>query len=343
MAKRIVFCADGTWQLPRMNTNVNRLYKALTVGADQVTFYDDGIGASATGFDRVIEGAFGEGLTQKVRDGYTWLAHVYSEGDQIYLFGFSRGAYTVRSLAGLLKACGLPAGNPTDACIDSALAAYRDPAGRSVMLAGISACGLVQPQIRMIGVWDTVGALGIPALFGGIEGEFEFLDTSLHPEVASAYQCVALDEKRPQFPATLWTPPFASTQTVEQVWFSGCHGDVGGGTALGGPVDSASRLCDITLGWMMSKGQAQGLSFSSGFEDIMALLPQEDALDAVHETLPPGDPQHLRNVPEHAAIAESVVIRISSYATYRPGNLVYDGDELDDTYTIVPVVNTSVL
>ena len=96
MSKRIVFCADGTWQAPVNNTNVYRIYKALTVKSDQVTYYDDGVGADASGLDRVLDGAFGQGLLQKIQDGYTKIAHVYEAGDELFLFGFSRGAYTVR-------------------------------------------------------------------------------------------------------------------------------------------------------------------------------------------------------------------------------------------------------
>src|ERR1035441_465813 len=88
MSKRIVFCADGTWQAPLNNTNVYRLYNALTVASDQVTFYDDGVGADATGLNRVLQGAFGQGLLQKIQDGYTKIAHVYEPGNEIFLFGF---------------------------------------------------------------------------------------------------------------------------------------------------------------------------------------------------------------------------------------------------------------
>src|ERR1017187_9135630 len=102
MSKRIVFCADGTWQAPVNNTNVYRLYKALTVSSDQVTFYDDGIGADDTGINRILQGAFGQEIFQKILDGYTKISHVYEAGDEIFLFGFSRGAYTARSLAGMI-------------------------------------------------------------------------------------------------------------------------------------------------------------------------------------------------------------------------------------------------
>jgi uncharacterized protein (DUF2235 family) len=162
MSKRIVFCADGTWDAPVASTNVYRIYKALLVSAEQVTYYDDGVGSDATGLNRVLQGATGQGLLQKIQDGYTKIAHVYEPGDQVYLFGFSRGAYTARSLAGMIANCGLPSGSFTDNCVAQAFAAYRDRANRAAILAGLTACGLVNAPIQMIGVWDTVGALGIP-------------------------------------------------------------------------------------------------------------------------------------------------------------------------------------
>ncbi len=124
MAKRIVFCADGTWQAPLNNTNVYRLYKSLAVAADQITFYDDGVGADATGLTRILDGAFGQGLLQKIQDAYTKIAHVYEPGDQLFLFGFSRGAYTARSLAGMIATCGLPSGAFTRDCVTQAFTAY---------------------------------------------------------------------------------------------------------------------------------------------------------------------------------------------------------------------------
>ena len=167
MSKRIAFCADGTWQAPVNNTNVYRLYKALLVTSDQITFYDDGVGADATGLNRLLQGAFGQGLFQKIMDGYTSIAHVYEPGDQIYLFGFSRGAYTVRSLAGMIANCGLPSGSFTNDCVAQAFTAYRNPAQRKAILAGLGACGLADAIITMVGVWDTVGSLGVPAEDGG--------------------------------------------------------------------------------------------------------------------------------------------------------------------------------
>jgi uncharacterized protein (DUF2235 family) len=351
MPKRIVFCADGTWQAPLNNTNVYRLYKALLVTSDQVTFYDDGVGADAAGLSRILQGALGEGLNQKVMDGYTKIAHVYLPGDEIYLFGFSRGAYTARSLGGMIANCGLPSGAFTDDCVTQAFAAYRDPVNRASILAGLGACGLADATIRMIGVWETVGSLGIPAIFGGIdEKQYGFLDTRLHPDVKSAYHCLAIDEVRAQFPATLWdalptpAPGQNPTQTMEQVWFSGCHGDVGGGTLMGGAVDAGTRLCDITMGYMLAKAQAQGLTFDPTITAQYGPLPAKFALDNIRESWAPQDgPQHLRPIPPNASVANSVAVRIQYALTYTPGDLTLNNATLADTYTQIPLVDPNAM
>ena len=345
MSKRIVYCADGTWQDPANNTNVYRLYKALLVTSDQVTFYDDGVGADAKGLNRILDGAFGQGLLQKIMDGYTKIAHVYDPGDEIFLFGFSRGAYTARSLAGMIANCGLPSGSFTNDCVTQAFTAYRDPANRAAILAGLGACGLADAVIRMVGVWDTVGALGIPAIFGGVdESKYGFLDTGLHPDVKNAYQCLAIDEVRPQFPATLWTSAPAAGQTIEQVWFSGCHGDVGGGTVQAGGVDAATRLCDITMGYMVAKAQALGLAFDPTVAAQYGTLPAEYALDAINETWKPVDgPQHLRPIDRGSKVSNSVAIRIQYALTYSPGNLTVNSGILADSYPQIVLVDTGVI
>lgn len=341
MSKRIVYCADGTWQTPLNNTNVYRLYKALLVTSDQVTFYDDGVGADASGINRVLQGAFGEGLFQKIMDGYTKIAHVYEIGDEIFLFGFSRGAYTARSLAGMIANCGLPSGSFTDNCVSQAFAAYRDPVRRAAILASLDACGFADAIIRMVGVWDTVGSLGIPAIFGGIEeSQYGFLDTGLHPDVKNAYHCLAIDEVRPQFPATLWTSAPAADQTIEQVWFSGCHSDVGGGTPQAGGADTATRLCDITLGYILAKAQSLGLTFDPTIAAQYGTLPAEYALDAINESWAPQDgPQHLRPIDPKANVANSVAIRIQYALTYTPANLTLSGGSLADSYSQITLVS----
>ncbi len=343
MSKRIVSCADGTWLDPLNNTNVYRLYKALEVSAEQVTFYDDGVGADTTGIAHILDGAFGAGLLQKIQDGYTTIAHTYEPNDQLFLFGFSRGAYTVRCLAGMIAACGLPTGTFTNDCITQAFAAYRNPSQRAAILAGLAAYNLQPAAIQMVGVWDTVGALGVPAIFGGVDQKkYGFLDTALHPCIKNAFHCIALDEKRAQFPATLWDEPPSSGQTLEQVWFSGCHCDVGGGTAPGGPAINGTMLCDIPMGWMISKAQQCGLTFVSGATDQYATLPAETALDAIRETWKLEDgPPHLRPVAANARIANSVAVRLKYALTYVPGSLTVVNGALADTYVMDNVVSDS--
>ena len=233
MNKRIAYCADGTWDKSSNNTNVYKLFKSLTVGAEQMPFYDDGVGADGNPVSRLLGGAFGTGLWQKIKEGYTKISQVYEAGDSLYLFGFSRGAYTARSLAGMIAACGLPTKNFTNDLVDTAFNAYRAKGvGRSALLATLSNCDMVNnPKIAMLGVWDTVGSLGIPAAIGLDDPIlYGFLDTSLHPNVLNAYHAVAIDEMRDEFPATLWTSQPAPGQTLQQVWFTGVHSDAGGGT-----------------------------------------------------------------------------------------------------------------
>lgn len=341
MPKRIVFCADGTWQAPMNNTNVYRLYKALTVSSDQVPLYDDGVGADASGITRIIEGALGQSLVDKVQEAYKRIAHLYEAGDQIYLFGFSRGAYTARSLAGMIAGCGLPTGSFDDSCATQVFNAYRDPANRKAMLAQVNGCTLGDATIQMVGVWDTVGSLGIPALQGAVDQQrFGFLDTKLHPDVKSAYHCLAIDEVRTQFPATLWTGDPVAGQTIEQVWFSGCHGDVGGGTLVGGPVDAGTRLCDITFSWMAQKAQEQGLVFDPAVAQQFTKLPAKFALDVIRQSWKPEmGPQHLRPIADDAHVANSVAVRVKFALTYLPGDLTITNGELDPSYTLVEVVD----
>ncbi len=343
MPKRIVFCFDGTWADPLENTNVYRLYKSLTVTADQVTFYDDGIASDLMGLSRILQGGLGQGIFQKIQDGYTKIAHVFEPGDAIFLFGFSRGAYTARSLGGMIASCGLPTGNFSSDCVVNAFAAYRDPVNRAALLAALTGCSLGLANIQMIGVWDTVGSLGIPAIFGGVDEKiYGFLDTTLHPDVKNAYQCLALDEKRAQFPATLWTSAPAPGQTLEQVWFSGCHGDVGGGTPLAGGVDAATRLCDITFGWMLAKAQAQGLTIDPTVTAQYATFPAEVALDRINESWSfQNGPPHLRPVAMGSEVSNSVAVRLQYALNYVPGTLMVQDGALAAGYSIVDLVETN--
>ncbi|HZQ46994.1 MAG TPA: DUF2235 domain-containing protein, partial [Verrucomicrobiae bacterium] len=168
MSKRIIFCADGTWNNAESNTNVYKFFKAIPTTADQVPYYDDGVGTNGYPIEKLLGGAFGDGIFQKIKDGYTKIAHVYEQGDEIFLVGFSRGAFTARSLAGMIAICGLPTANFDDNLIETAFQAYRNKDQRATLLASLGKYSLFDAKLTMVGVWDTVGSLGIPAIFGGV-------------------------------------------------------------------------------------------------------------------------------------------------------------------------------
>lgn len=333
MSKRIIYCADGTWDSEASNTNVYTLYKALKTTAQQQPFYDDGVGADGNLFLKLTGGAFGLGLWKEVKEGYTALAQVYEDGDEVFLFGFSRGAYTARSLGGMIAAVGLPPGTFDDSLVEEAFTAYRDRDNRSDILASLSRYRLANATIAMIGVWDTVGSLGIPAMFGGVDPlVYGFLDTSLHPDVQHAYQALAIDERRSEFPATLWTSAPAPGQTIEQVWFAGVHCDVGGSYPETG-------LSDITLSWMMNKAKALGLEFDPAAWARYGAIDPKHALDTIHESWNVGwlFPKH-RQISANALLANSVDIRCEHDSEYRPSNLTLSEDGVPERYGTVNVV-----
>lgn len=326
--KKIVFCADGTWSHPKSSdavsttdTNVYKLYKALTTSATQSPLYDDGVGADTSIIEHLLGGGFGTGLFQKVKDGYTQIAHNYNDGDQIYLFGFSRGAYTARSIGGMLTACGLPT-NLTQQAIDDAFSTYRmqpQSAERQAARANLTQNYDNRPvSIAMIGVWDTVGSLGIPSVIGGVDPIlYGFLNTQLSAQVKAAYQAISIDERRRSFPPTLWDGDPAPGQTIEQVWFSGCHSSVGGGCPDCG-------LSDITLKWMLGKAKDNGLEIDPTiWNTYQAIDSAANALDEIQESwnILWGIPMH-RTIASNAAIASSVASRLQHIAAYTPPNLV---------------------
>jgi uncharacterized protein (DUF2235 family) len=343
MSKTIAYCADGTWDSSTSHTNVYKLYKSLTTSANQIPLYDDGVGASANPILKIVGGAFGTGLWQKIKDGYTKIAQLYEAGDPLFIFGFSRGAYTARSLAGMIVSCGLPTQDFAPGMVDTVFNAYRDKSQRADLPNKLASCKMVIPEITMVGVWDTVGSLGIPSAIGQVDPiAYGFLDTNLHPNIKNAYQALALDERRAQFPPTLWNGPAAPGQTLEQVWFTGAHSDVGGGEPDDLPGTTA--LSDITLGWMMSKASALGLQFVG--EAPMPLDPAL-ALDTFHESWKVfcGVPIR-RTVAPNSSIANSVVVRCASESSWRPQNLTYQDQPngvLATSYQTVSVVKPLVV
>jgi uncharacterized protein (DUF2235 family) len=292
--RHLVVCCDGTWQTPRNKTNVHRLARAVAPsdgrGAVQECRYFEGVGAVGSLTARATGGVAGAGLSRNVRDAYEWLATTYRAGDKISLFGFSRGAFTVRSLAGMVGACGLLDLSGTGDKEARALVErvyekkYRAreralPNWREGLRFRFDPVDAVDMPVWFIGVWDTVGSLGIPDHLGLVNlvdspRRYEFHDVTLNPRIAHGRHAIALDEFRAPFTPTLWSEP-ATGQTIEQVWFPGDHSDVGGGRRTTG-------LSDGALQWMMQEATAAvGLVFDR--EKVAAVRP--DPSDDIHGEL----------------------------------------------------------
>jgi uncharacterized protein (DUF2235 family) len=272
--KRIVICADGSWSSARstafggsQTTNVWLIYQLVkpfaTDRTPQLAYYHPGVGTG--GFiDRVVGGAFGVGLGLNILQCYRFLVDHYHPGDYVYLFGFSRGAYTVRSLAGLIRNCGvinpekLETGESIDSAVHDAFELYRKRGDATAPNAQLSVDFRVKhshPDFRItcIGVWDTVGSLGIPVgMLGHLTSHLVgFHDVTLSGRVDRAFQAVAIDERRRPFVPTLWLQqPDAREQgqRIEQRWFTGVHSDVGGGYPW-----PDRGLATLTLRWMVDR------------------------------------------------------------------------------------------
>ena len=325
--KRIVICCDGTWNTPEQPTNVVKLLRSIRPysedGKHQVVCYDQGVG-TYNPVDKFIGGAFGKGIEQNVLDAYRFIAHNYQQGDELYCFGFSRGAYTARALGGMLHCIGLL---PKDELYSLPLAYkyYRTaPQQRNTQTYAEN----IKPEIRLMAVWDTVGALGAPT---PILGRFTkplvgFFNTHLSPDIKNAYQALAIDEKRGVFQPALWTGEINSDQIVEQTWFAGVHSDVGGGY-------EQATLSNVALSWMVSKSRALGLDFSNEYLSYRGEMHADDLHDSYNWTYGAmeklGVKQGVRqlqgeldNPPINISIHESVIQRMDQVVTYQPINFI---------------------
>ena len=277
--KRIAIFLDGTWNTLENNTNVWRLKSLCDPSAtNQAVYYSKGVGTDRG--EVVRGGTEGYGIDQEIIDAYTWLTECFEPGDEIFIFGFSRGAYTARSLSGLICKCGvLSQGAPLS--IEQLYARYQRGTGLTIhaLLEGPAPASLEErwivkycepTNIKIVGVWDTVGSLGNPVqpLKANIS-KYHYLDTHLRVQNEFAFQALALDEQRKCFEPTFWTkttenagsanmPPPRTLAQVEQRWFVGAHANVGGGYA-------SDVLAQPPLEWLMGKAAALGLQFRPTF------------------------------------------------------------------------------
>lgn len=272
--KRIALFLDGTWNNVDDNTNVWRMKSLCAKSSEQLVYYSAGVGTQSG--EKIYGGMFGIGINEEVLSAYEWLIEHYEPDSQLFIFGFSRGAFTARSLAGFISKCGLlKPGSPLS--LKQLYERYRNGTAKSVReIEHVSKSDLsledqwIKEHSRSIpiwfqGVWDTVGALGVPLPWAPkvSRSDFTFLETDLRINYTHAYHALAIDEHRKKFAPTLWkknTPKNGDTYTprtidkVEQRWFVGAHANVGGGY-------ESDLLAQIPLNWLMNKAIALGLIF----------------------------------------------------------------------------------
>ena len=384
MGKNIVLCLDGTWNGPNSKdkdgnqtpTNVQKLFEALSgsgvlaptdeekefalAAADgaakgQVGKYINGVGDTSNVLAHAVEGAVGLGLVARVIRGYTYLSRVYEPGDNVFILGFSRGAYTARALAGFVTRQGLldwKAMNLDAASQESysaGLAAWQQykkaiyknkgsvlqdlsevvsdlrdrfdlglhPAPKLQFVADVG--------ITAVGVWDTVGALGIPDIEekdgSAVRVDvFEFCDSVLNANVAHGFHAVAIDEQRVDFTPTLWD----ARDGVIQVLFPGAHADIGGGYP-----SAESGLSNAGLAWMARQIASVGAQFDqmpAGEADAMAIQHQPWADSTLKmktgpRQFPPGMRLSQRVLQRLAAANVPVQSGPADGTRYRPKNL----------------------
>lgn len=387
VSKRMILCFDGEWDRPpdpgvwgfssqhtadRVRpqllfdvppaTNVFQLYQSiLPRGGDgriQQKWYESG--TAIPWFQRFREGSLGYGLDQTILQSYAYLAATYDPGDELYMYGFSRGAYTARSLVGLLSFAGLPSSavlsedhvkavreaslvslsnstavhlhecltrmilDPDNHVLDESYRLYRtlqsDPQAARFSLSRRK--GTPEIIITLLGLWDTVGPLGIPtnALRWLNEHRYNFRDTELSPIVHQACHALAIDEHRADHNATLWTSPRKAGQIIEQRWFAGAHGDLGG-------TYPDRELADISLAWMQRHSIAKGLAIEPG-----GIPEQPNMLGPIHDSFREYfggfrkwlHPRFYRPVIQTSTdtevLDESVHTRLLHSPTYKPKN-----------------------
>lgn len=266
--KTHVIILDGTMSSlePGHETHAGQLYRLLCQMGPQVSvFYEAGV--QWTDWRSTMDVVMGRGINRQIRRAYGYLASRYHPGDRIFLMGYSRGAFAVRSLAGVIDMVGLiKADHATVRNIRTVYRHYeRNPGGPHARDFVRAYCHDRVP-IEMVGVWDTVKALGLrlPLLWQLWEDRHRFHSHELGHSIRNGFHALALDETREVFAPVMWSCPGGFNGRIEQVWFAGTHGDVGG--QLGG-FEKARPLANISLVWMLEQAEGCGLPLPEDWRD----------------------------------------------------------------------------
>lgn len=331
--RRLIICNDGTWNSPDDEdrgkvkpTNITKLSRAINPkddnGTSQIVFYDEGVG---TGFgEKLLGGITGFGLTKNILDSYRFLCHNYAQDDEIYIYGFSRGAFTSRSLVGLINRVGIVAKDDVF-YLPKLFEFYQGRASDDEVSKFYESKNIKRfhPKIKLLGVFDTVGALGIPIkrindLATNLDLiDYEFHDIELAGIVENAYHALAIDEQRVPFAPTLWGKKSAETKEMEQRWFAGVHSNIGGGY---NPDDFAN----VALKYIVEKSKAQGLEFDTsylGFFGSDILREVRDSMSFKYRLLGRFSREITLGDASNQVVDDSVYTKIDGDESYNPTNV----------------------
>jgi uncharacterized protein (DUF2235 family) len=333
MAKKLVVCLDGTANQvgAHGNTNVVRLFRMLDLSdpSRQIAYYDPGVGTFSSGaawtpvarwMSRTAGLAFGTGLRSNLGEAYTWLMRNWSPGDEVYVFGFSRGAYSARSVVGMLRSIGLMrpgSENLVPYAVSNYAAKNREWSDDDwAQLHTFSAAfaqhvdGRSSTPVAFLGLWDTVKAAGI------LRWDIKWPWSRTIPlNVARVRHAVAIDEKRKPYREYLLALEKPERTEASEVWFAGVHSDVGG------TFDDDPRLSTIALRWMAEGARDAGILFDADLFAKECAVTADFATGTVHsmDRIWALVGTRRRPIPAGAHVHSSVRARMAADPAYRPG------------------------